>query len=264
MAAKDIIFIDSSDDAIASDDEAVVEGMFVLFLFLFFSLLLLILCFVLFCPAPPPKKRKLVRKTLPAFPSTVTITFGDQAENHVGMQKIGELADSGFSIEELMTAKKKFEEAGAECELTDLTLAAPKDLDMEHAAILVVRRGVNVLLSSAKATADEAYKEQIALEYDKKARMYGRVVNKHARWNLCFDEQGQEPDYEAGKGRIVAYKDVPLTAHVRNTLPMFLGDKAKNLTGEGNLYYDTKTTGIGFHGSVTTFSYEYLILTYFA
>ena len=114
--------------------------------------------------------------------------------------------------------------------------------------MLVVRGGVDALLKDAGATADAAYAEQTALEYDRKARMYGRVVNKHARWNLCFDEQGQEPDYETGKGRIVAYRDIPLTAHVRNALPAFLGAKAAALTGEGNLYYDVATTGIGFHG----------------
>jgi len=28
----------------------------------------------------------------------ITMTFGDQAENHVGMQQIGKLATSGFSL----------------------------------------------------------------------------------------------------------------------------------------------------------------------
>ena len=41
--------------------------------------------------------------------STVTLTFGDQAENHVGMQKIGKLADSGFDYNDLVQAKTKFE-----------------------------------------------------------------------------------------------------------------------------------------------------------
>ena len=30
--------------------------------------------------------------------SAVTITFGDQAENHKGMQIIGKMADKGYSI----------------------------------------------------------------------------------------------------------------------------------------------------------------------
>jgi hypothetical protein len=31
--------------------------------------------------------------------SSITITFGDQAENHVGMQVIGKAADKGFTID---------------------------------------------------------------------------------------------------------------------------------------------------------------------
>ena len=33
--------------------------------------------------------------------STITITFGEGAENHVGMQKIGSLAADAFTCEEL-------------------------------------------------------------------------------------------------------------------------------------------------------------------
>jgi hypothetical protein len=29
--------------------------------------------------------------------STITITFGDQAENHRGMQKIGKMEEKGYS-----------------------------------------------------------------------------------------------------------------------------------------------------------------------
>ena len=40
--------------------------------------------------------------------SCITITFGDQAENHKGMQIIGNVADNGFSISDLELAKQKF------------------------------------------------------------------------------------------------------------------------------------------------------------
>ena len=52
--------------------------------------------------------------------------------------------------------------------------------------------------------------------------MYGRVVNKHARHNLCFDEEGQVPDYESGKGRVVAWNDAPLLREVRNRMSNFI------------------------------------------
>ena len=78
--------------------------------------------------------------------------------------------------------------------------------------------------------------------------MYGRVVNKTARHNLCFDNTAQEPDYEKGKGRIIAYSQVPLLLNIRNSLLDYLGDKARDLTIESNLYYDITKCGIGFHG----------------
>jgi hypothetical protein len=40
--------------------------------------------------------------------STFTITFGEVAENHARMQQIGELANSGISIDELKLAQTKF------------------------------------------------------------------------------------------------------------------------------------------------------------
>lgn len=37
--------------------------------------------------------------------SSITITFGDQAENHKGMQIIGAPAERGFSREEITAAQ---------------------------------------------------------------------------------------------------------------------------------------------------------------
>lgn len=60
--------------------------------------------------------------------------------------------------------------------------------------------------------------------------MYGKVVNKHARQNLCFGDNSHEPDYPNKKSRIVNWESVPLTNKVRTLLPTFFGEKAKNLT----------------------------------
>ena len=38
-------------------------------------------------------------------------------------------------------------------------------------------------------------KEMGNLQWDKKAKMYGKVVNKHARYNICFGNESQDPDY---------------------------------------------------------------------
>jgi hypothetical protein len=156
------------------------------------------------------------------------------------MQKIGELGDEGFTIDDLETIKENFEEKDFECELVNIEC---DDEDAEDAAILIIRKGVNCFVS-----ANKLYKEQRNLDIDKKAFMYGRVVNKHARYNLCFANKGQEPDYENKKGRIIAYDDVPKTKKIKKRLHKVLGQKAKNLMLEANYYYDISKCGIGFHG----------------
>jgi hypothetical protein len=180
---------------------------------------------------------------------TFTLTLGDQAENHVGMQKIGELAAHGFSLEDLKQAKKWFESKDVTCELIALHDALPKEFQEPtlQAYVFVARKGVNAILDSPNG-ADDFYSEQKKLEKDTKAFMYGRVVNKNARHNLCFGDAAQEPDYSAGKGRIIAFQDVPVLAKFRSLLPKIIGDKATNLAVEGNYYYDISKCGIGFHG----------------
>jgi len=63
-----------------------------------------------------------------------------------------------------------------------------------------------------------------------------------------FLSKSKEPDYENKVGRIVAFNEVPLLKHIRDTLPSLLGDKAKKLNGEGNKYLISKSTGMGLHG----------------
>ena len=204
------------------------------------------------------------RATIPAisFCETYTITLGDVAENHVGMQKIGTLASHGFGLSDLMTAKMWFEERKVECELVSLHELLPPELRRDDllAYILVARRGLNALLHENEedvtiegekksiATADDFFKEQRSLNKDTKAFMYGRVVDKHARHNLCFAEVSQEPDYDKGQGRVVSFDEVPLLERVRENLAEVIGDAGQNLSAEGNYYYNPSKCGIGFHG----------------
>ena len=46
-------------------------------------------------------------------------------------------------------------------------------------------------------------------------RRRSKVLNKIARANLCFAKHGQAPEYEKGKGTVVAYTDVPILKHLR-------------------------------------------------
>lgn len=84
--------------------------------------------------------------------SAITITFGDRAENHFGMQVLGNLADYGFTIQELNEAKINFEDIGCECELIDLTQSLNKTNrnNAEDAFLLIVRNAVDNILLKKK------------------------------------------------------------------------------------------------------------------
>lgn len=183
---------------------------------------------------------------------TMTLTFGDVAENHAGMQQIGTKATEGFHVDELYEIGEKFKSLGYVVNLIDLVPKDPiiisgKKLDFDNSKLLIVKNGMKELLPSDMSVMD-LHSEHAALPHDMKAFMYGRVVNKRARYNLCFADKGQEPDYASKKGRIVAFKDVPLTYHIRSKMPELLGTKASNLQLEGNYYYDVTKCGIGYHG----------------
>ena len=185
--------------------------------------------------------------------SVITLTLGDQAENHAGMQKLGELVEvgQGFNRADLEEIKIKLESIGIDCELEPLTLDR---VDMD-AYVLVIRDGVNKILKQgsegsegSEFTQHDMFEEHLRLELDKHAWMRGRVVNKHARWNVCFDDVAQEPNYDEKKGRIIAYNDIPVTKLLMSQIPSYFGPKSEVLKGEGNYYYDKTKCGIGFHG----------------
>ncbi len=80
------------------------------------------------------------------------------------------------------------------------------------------------MLKNTNWNASDLTAEQCALNWDKKAFMYGRVVNKKARWNLCYDtELSKEPDYANGSGRVISYDTVPILKFIMNRLPKIFG-----------------------------------------
>lgn len=179
----------------------------------------------------------------------VTVTFGDCAENHVGMQKLGKLSLEGMNLSDIEKTRSIFEKEGFKCEKIDLVKAANishiKPLAQE-AEVLIIRNAYKAFLGDVSL--EELNKEVLAHDWDKHAWMKGRVVNKKARYNLIFSEESQEPDYENKKGRVIKYEDVPNIKKIREKLPDFFGEKANKLHAEGNYYYDMKNTYIGFHG----------------
>ena len=206
-----------------------------------------------------PRSSSLTQAALPSqCGEVITLTMGDCAENHRGNQMIGDRVEAGegFTYDDLLAIQRHFrDEWKCETEMVQLhdddpvELADGSTIEQEVAFVLVMRQGVNALFGQPDA-AERMYAEQTALEWDKKCMMYGRVVNKHARHNLCYSEEAQEPDYEKGKGRIIPFHQVPMLQSALATLEACVGPKARHLKVEGNRYYDISQCGIGWHSDI--------------
>lgn len=177
--------------------------------------------------------------------STITITFCETAENHKGMQMIGDMMDQGLSVDDLKQIQERFIEYGADTQLFNLVTHVADYVNENNAFFLIIRDGVKYLTADK---CDELFNQLTHLEWDTKAFMYGRVVNKHARHNLCFADFDQEPDYETKKGRVINFIHVPILNELRENLSEILPINFDNLVAEGNYYYDITKCGIGFHG----------------
>ena len=75
-----------------------------------------------------------------------------------------------------------------------------------------------------------------------------KVLNKHARHNICFGELNISPNYENKIGRIISFENLKNLNFIREKLPNVIGNKAESLFCEGNRYYDVNKCGIGWHG----------------
>jgi|MDSY01.1.fsa_nt_gb hypothetical protein len=241
----------------------------------------------------PPKKKTASSSSSSSSSSSFSfdaysITFCDRAENHAGMQMIGDLRDRGFSVAELEAAASTLtSQLGVETEVHHL-----EDLlsgsagagagggglaeDKKSAAVLVIRGGVGALLAAeakersedgvedeeeaattttTTTSADALLQETRGQRYDTKALM-GRgsnrtVKNKHARHNNCIADFAQEPDYAAGKGTVVAFNALPILSRLRRAIgsgTSGLGPQAAGLVAEVNKYFDVRQCGIGWHG----------------
>lgn len=177
-----------------------------------------------------------------AYTQTISLTFGDQAENHTGMQKFGNPLATGLTCEEIALIHAKY---GGNLIPLHMTLPGA-DRPGNEACVLLIPNGIRAL----GIDPDALFQEQLALDHDRKALMRGRVVNKHARYNLCYADFAQEPNYKDGKGRVINFNTVPEMQRLRQALPLAFTEKANNLVAELNLYYDPEKCGIGFHSDL--------------
>jgi hypothetical protein len=140
--------------------------------------------------------------------------------------------------------QERLEGEGVACEMYALHQYWEGEEEVEEAYLLVIRKGVQHVLGTTDTKTLMA--ENDSLDMDKHALMKGRVVNKLARWNLCFADEDQEPNYEDGKGRVIGWKHIPLMQRMREKIAEWTDDELLN--GEANYYYDISKCGIGFHG----------------
>lgn len=168
--------------------------------------------------------------------SGITYTFGECAENHVGMQKLGTKHDRGFSLEDMELFVSNF--PGKTIERHSLhAYENTEELMLPKAYLYIVKNGFE--------KSEELFELSKNLDWDRKALMKGKVVNKHARYNLCFDSYNQEPDYVNGKGRVIDVSTIPLLDELHKKINNCIGMTTKI---EGNYYYDLSKCGIGYHG----------------
>lgn len=178
------------------------------------------------------------------YKNTITITFDEQTENHVGQKR-------GFRVDELESVRQLFESEDYPCQLINLSqranlIAITLSSTPEPAWILVIPNGIEAILSAVKVKAKDIYDEQNALQVGERAMEYGLVVNTNARYTLCLEDTGKAPEPLNSKAAIIGLNQLPLTKYVRSKLTAYFGSNAKDLRCQGNYYCDLAHGGVGF------------------
>jgi hypothetical protein len=169
---------------------------------------------------------------------TYTLTFGNRAESHAGMRMIGADTFAGFTYDELKDIPN--------AEIYYLKQLLPETVrhTVEDAYLIVIRNGLHQFGIDKDALLSELQQQP----YDTKAKMRGRVVNKHARHNNVIGDTVIAPNFNDGQGTVISFESVPLINQLRKCIGEVFGPKAVNLFAETNKYHDINKSYIGFHG----------------
>jgi hypothetical protein len=207
----------------------------------------------------------------------ISLTCAPGGENHRGNQLIGvpPTKGSGLKYGDLkILAKNLAKKYGDRVELHDLNQLSNINTNLFNSLEEEHKANVLIIRDYAKGLTEDIYNECMSDEWDskyldpnkyrteivngKEVRLRGKVLNKHARKNICYVKNlDQEPNYLEGKGRIVDLtKKEVLNTVVDNMIDELNGIlEANNCESrvvinvvEGNHYYNLKKTGIGFHG----------------
>lgn len=176
-----------------------------------------------------------------------TLTFGERAENHPGMQKLGTVLDRGISVARLREIKDELHSKNIPCKLKDLSVLIP---GAPEAMVLVVR--VDDLMQDEKSILADLLAELCRMPIDKMHldttyhKKVPTVVNSISRYNCTIGDEDQAPDIANGKGTVNNFKHYKAIAKLRLVLTDLL--RVPKLYGEVNDYYDPLMCGINFHG----------------
>lgn len=192
-----------------------------------------------------------ISSSIQPIKSTITLTFGECAENFAGMEKIGEKSNIGFSFEDLMRIYNLFPD---KAEIYDLkSFLPPTMVQVESPYLLIIRNPFpevadNLISTLSNQESVDNENNISGVEWDKHKFMFGKVVNSHARYNLCFSDLMEHfkilPDYAQKRGTVYNYKKIPALLWLHNFI-------SANLPGpffvEGNNYYNTSECYISMH-----------------
>lgn len=176
----------------------------------------------------------------------ITSTWAPSGENHRGNQLVGDSTRHDvYSMAELRELHDKYAASGIQSTLIDLGQYLPPEYGEYEAGVLIIHQAVSKVFNVSE---EDLFRELTTIDYDTRALMYGRVVNKNLRHNAIIADFDQAPNYEEGKGTVVNFTHFPLMQHIRTHLPTLFGEKARTLISELNDYYDVAECGIGYHG----------------
>lgn len=182
---------------------------------------------------------------------TWSLTIGNGGENHTGMEFLGKRRKKGegWTIDRLLGAKDVLENIfGKKVEVFNLNelclenVEIPEQQRPKDAYLMVVRNFLT------KEVHENFKKELSSYEWDRKYfdTRRQKVLNKHARANVCYGKKGRAADYENKKGTIIGFDQSPLVGKLLNVVEILMNDEG--LIVEGNQYDNVDKNGIGPHG----------------
>ena len=195
-------------------------------------------------------KKEKTKKEKKISKPTYSLTVGNGGENHTGMEFIGSMRKKGegWNLERLLYAKGILEDIfDLNVELYNLNdlldgVEIEEKKQPEPAYFMLVKNFLSLKVH------EKYLKELGSYEWDDKyfCTRRKKVLNKHARTNVCYGPNHRDPDYENKKGTIIGYDESPLVYRLKQVVEILMKDH--DLIVEGNKYLNVKKNGIGPHG----------------